>query len=189
MNDKLLENIAKNIKKNLIKEGIFEDYDFSRYEDMEDDYEEPNYFEEYEQNYPNSEFNPNELSKRELVRFCHTFGDFFFIANGLRGMRLHVASTEDQQMAIIGDICKGTITPTHEVDYLIDNKLNFEHDYVAVLKVQPQNDDAFYLVYEKPKDDDTYNNYNESKVRKNTVKLSKSDLINLINESVQRILK
>ena len=189
MYNQLLENIAKNIKKSLIKEGIFDDNDFDRYHDVEDDYEEEiNPFDEYKNGYPDDpDFNPNEITRRDLIKFCHSFGDFFIIVEDLfrGGMRLYVASTEEQQMAIIADICKGEVTLTHEMDYLIDNKLNFENDYIAVFKIQPINDTVFYLVYEQSK----YPRYDESKNRKKTIKLSKSDLNKMISESIQKMIK
>lgn len=144
-----IRNITENVVRRLI-----EDYQKPRkrvYEspEMMEDLD-MNSFEEYEQNYPNSEFNPSQVTTSMLSQWCRNCGDFLFIYKGIRGWNTVSANTEELQLEVASDIAKSTITPTHEMDTWIRGKVDFDNDYIAVYKVETT-EEAYYVIYEQPK--------------------------------------
>lgn len=150
LNSNDIRIISENIFRRLVKEGILPSYNEESYDD-EDEEESMSDFEEYEKGYPNGDFNPKNVTAEDLVNFCRSFGDFFYIYDmPFRGWTLMAASTEEVRHDIIGDIMKGEIRPTHRFDWIIEKKADFEENYVAVFNVKTADED-YYVVYEQSK--------------------------------------
>ncbi len=140
--NKDIKILSENIIKRLIKEDLIS------YED--DQEEEVDYFLEYENGYPNEDFIPENITSNDLIKFCRSFGDFYYIYQGLKGWTLMTATTSNQVNSIVNDLTNCSLTITHKFDYLIENKLNFEYDYIAVFNIKTS-DENYYIVYEQPK--------------------------------------
>ena len=111
------------------------------------------YFEEYEQNYPNDDFDVSNMTPEKLARWCDRIGDFLYIYNGLKGLQIMVANDDDIVSDIINDLhnCEG-IEPTHEVDDLLRWKEKyFIDDYVCVFKIKGTHDGDYYIIYQENK--------------------------------------
>ena len=111
------------------------------------------YFEEYEQDYPNDDFDVSNMTPESLARWCDRIGDFLYIYNGLKGLQIMVANDDDIVSDIINDLhnCEG-IEPTHEVDDLLRWKEKyFIDDYVCVFKIKGTHDGDYYIVYQENK--------------------------------------
>lgn len=145
LNKQDFKNITENIIKRLVNEGYFNN------EDMD---EEMSAFEEYEKDYPNSDFKPQNIDINELIDFCQNYGDYLYIINGFRGWSVSTANSEEIQKEILSDLYKCSyVQATHEKDYLLYRREDwFEGVYVAVMKVVgvPGQED-YYIIYMKDK--------------------------------------
>ena len=136
------KNITENVIKRLVNEGYLND----EYDDEDELYG----FEEYEKGYPNSDFNPNMITKKTLIDFCKNYGDFLYIINGFRGWGVSAANSDEIKYEIISDLYKcSNVEPTHDKDYLLYNHNDwFDGVYVAVMKViGVPNQEDYYIIY------------------------------------------
>lgn len=118
-----------------------------------DEYEDLTPFEEYQEGYPNDDFDVSDMSADQLARWCESVGDFLYIYKGLRGWSIMVANTDEIVFDIALDLhnCE-RIEPTHEVDYLFASRQNeFENDYICVFKVIGTKDGDYYVIYQQEK--------------------------------------
>ena len=118
-----------------------------------DEYEDLTPFEEYQEGYPNSNFDVSSMTCEELAKWCQSVGDFLFVYNGLRGWSIMVANADNIVHDIVNDLYDcNRIEPTHEVDYLFANKESeFINDYVCIFKVIGTKDGDYYIVYQQEK--------------------------------------
>lgn len=163
-NKNLSESVQKTLIETVVRKALLEfteedqDYGYSDWEDFDEEQEEDiNPVMEYEQGYPNGNFDPSTMDQYDLAKWCRNCGDFLYIYQfPLGGMKASAANTEGIQSEIIADIYNCShIEATHEVDYLLNPRsVDFEGCYVAVYKlcgVKGDNGD-YYIVYETPKD-------------------------------------
>lgn len=118
-----------------------------------EEYEELTPFEEYQQDYPNGDFDVSDMTPQQLAKWCQNVGDFLYVYNGLRGWAIMAANTDSIVYDIISDLynCE-RIEPTHEVDYLFSSReREFENDYVCIFKVIGTKDGDYYVVYQEDK--------------------------------------
>lgn len=141
----------------LMSEEGLEDYGYED-DDWDDEEEETDPVEEYEKDYPNSDFNPSAITQSDLAKWCQNVGDFLFICKfPIGGLRVSAANSDGIQAEIVNDVynCSG-IEPTHEVDYMLNpRKIDFEGSYVSVIKLKnapSENGGDYYIIYETPKD-------------------------------------
>lgn len=130
-----------------------------------DEEEELDPFEEYQQDYPNGDFDVSDMTPEELAKWCENVGDFLYVYNGLRGLSIMAANTDSIISDIVSDLynCNG-IEPTHEVDYLFSSReREFENDYVCIFKVIGTKDGDYYIVYQQDKWDRGNFDLDESK--------------------------
>ena len=146
----ITENVVKNELKKLSLQENYESDDED--EEDNDNFDSFDYYMEYENDYPNEDFSPENITINDLIKFCRTSGDFLFIDQGLQGWKLFTASSPKQVYAILSDLSDCSLSLTHELDYLIWNKLDFEHYYIAVFNIQTY-EKNYYIVYEQPKED------------------------------------
>lgn len=143
------KKITENIVKRLISEGYF---DFNEEDEEEENELSP--FEEYEQGYPNSRFNPQDIDIDVLIDFCKNYGDYLFIINGVRGWSVSSANSEEIQTEILSDLYNClNVEVTHEKDYLLWNRDSlFDNFYIAVMKViGVPNQEDYYIIYMQDK--------------------------------------
>ena len=144
---RLTEKYIKNIVKKALREEIMK-YDSEKdYDDYEE--EEPDYFMEYVNGYPNEDFSPSDITADDLIDYCHTIGDVSYIIDWFKGLNICTASNRDIKV-IVNDLFDCSLTLTHEVDWLIEDKFDFEHEYIAVFNIKTDHSN-YYLVYEQPK--------------------------------------
>ena len=155
-----VRSIVESVYHKVMNEGVFEDTHDSDYEGFDDDddefedEEEMSSLEEYENDYPNSRFNPDEIGEDELIEFCSN-NDFFFVYdNPLMGKRLSVANSDEVREDIIDDItsCR-RIERTHEVDgyFKYRHEEWFDDFYVVVFKLYGTKDGDYHVVYMEDK--------------------------------------
>ena len=141
MNKRQLLNITENVVKRLIKEGL-----------LLDEEGEVDGFEDYENGYPNSNFNPS-IDRQELLDFCRNSGDFLFIASFFGRTRINAANSSE----IIDEICNDIqntdiLEPTHKYDYLLEKYRNeFEDYYVSVMMINDVDGNKYAIVYMQQK--------------------------------------
>ncbi len=141
-NEDFYQDILENLVRTLLKEN-------NNYEDDE----ELDPFEEYQQDYPNGDFDVSDMTPQQLAKWCQNVGDFLYVYNGLRGWAIMAANTDSIVYDIISDLynCE-RIEPTHEVDYLFSSReREFENDYVCIFKVIGTKDGDYYVVYQEDK--------------------------------------
>ena len=110
-------------------------------------------FEEYEQGYPNEDFDVSDMTPEKLAKWCRSVGDFLYVFEGLRGMSIMCANVDSIVYDIVKDLydCQ-RIEPTHEVDYLFRSReREFINDYVCIFKVIGTKDGDYYVVYQEDK--------------------------------------
>jgi hypothetical protein len=109
-------------------------------------------FEDYEQGYEGSEFNP-DMSPKELADWCKHTGDFLYAYEGLRGLRIMSATTENVKASIINDLYNcNDIVPTHEIDNLLSSRpQEFDNSYICVYKTVGVEDGDYYIIYQEDK--------------------------------------
>lgn len=154
----LNESNARFLSETVAEQLIREFADDDGWGDWEDD-EEPEVdpYEEYEQDYPGSDFNPGEMGQYDLAKWCKTAGDFLYMYDSyFGGLRPRAANSDSIVAEIVSDVYNcAYIEPTHEVDiYLNPRQLDFEGNYIAVYKLHdvPGNDKKdYYVIYEQPK--------------------------------------
>lgn len=152
--NKLKENYIVSTKGNLFNEEEIAGF-VNDVEDNEDE-EEVDAFEEYKNDYPNDDFNPNDVTREELEDFCNGDNDYLFIYDSVfGGARPRAANVSDVKADIAKDIAVCDFTPTHEKDscFEINKKLvDFDNDYVVVFKLTNIPDEKdYYVIYEKEK--------------------------------------
>lgn len=120
-------------------------------ENMNDDEMYP--FEEYQNDYPNGDFNVSDMTAMELGKWCDSVGSFRYIFKGLRGWQVMIANTDSICNEIIGDLYNCShIEHTHEMDYLLERFENeMKYDYFAVFKVVGANGGDYYIIYQEQK--------------------------------------
>lgn len=151
--------IVETSVKRIVNEVFDDDYDneYDDYDKYDDDEEEnePSPVEEYEQGYPNSDFNPESIGKSELIHWCQTVGDFLYVyKSSFMGTRISAANSSEIVTEIIGDIAKcGYIEPTREYDWLVTSReYEFKDMYVAILKlVDVPNENDYAIIYQQPR--------------------------------------
>ena len=142
---KLIEKCVRQV----LKENINGDFDTNDYKEEE----ELSPFEEYEQGYPNSDFDVSDMTPEKLAKWCRSVGDFLYVFEGLRGMSIMCANVDSIVYDIVKDLydCQ-RIEPTHEVDYLFRSReREFINDYVCIFKVIGTKDGDYYVVYQEDK--------------------------------------
>ena len=111
-------------------------------------------FEEYQQNYPNDDFDVSGMSQYDLGDWCENNGDFLYIYDGLKGLSIMSANTDDVIDDIVSDLynCNG-IEATHEVDYLFGGRKEryFDNYYICIFKLKGTKDGDYYVVYTQDK--------------------------------------
>lgn len=114
---------------------------------------EENNFEEYEQDYPNSEFNPDEIGYSELIDFVRSGTDFLYIING----NVACCNSNDIRAEILDEL-EGypQIERTHKRDTTLWLKHRdiWDYSYVAIFKVKVSDNPysgTYYIVYEEEK--------------------------------------
>ena len=145
MRKKVTKLIEKGVRQ-VLKENVNADFDT-------DDDEELSPFEEYEQGYPNSDFDVSDMTPEKLAKWCRSVGDFLYVFEGLRGMSIMCANVDSIVYDIVKDLydCQ-RIEPTHEVDYLFRSReREFINDYVCIFKVIGTKDGDYYVVYQEDK--------------------------------------
>lgn len=136
----------KQIQENCIKRLIKEGYEFN---DNEEEYE-LTPFERYEQDYPEDNFNVDNMTKDELADWCVNSGDFLYLYNPFGSWRVSNANSEAIQEDIANDIRNcAYIEKTHKMDWVIENRFDrmFGNDYVAVFKLHNTKDGDYYVIY------------------------------------------
>ena len=130
-----------------------------------EEYEELDPFEEYEQGYPNDNFDVSDMTPEKLAKWCRNVGDFLYVYKGLRGLSIMVANVDEIVYDIVKDLYDcDRIEPTHEVDYLFSSReREFENDYVCIFKVIGTKDGDYYIVYQEDKWDRGNFDLDESK--------------------------
>lgn len=153
INEDLCQNIFENVVRRLLEKKEYYDEE-----------EELDPFEEYQQDYPNGDFDVSDMTPERLAKWCENVGDFLYVYKGLRGLSIMVANTNSIISDIVNDLywCNG-IEPTHEVDYLFSSReREFEDNYVCIFKIIGINDGDYYVVYQRDKsglnDIDLYEN-------------------------------
>lgn len=137
-----LKKIQENCIKRLIKEG----YEFN---DNEEEYE-LTPFERYEQDYPEDNFNVDNMTKDDLADWCLNSGDFLYLYNPFGSWRVSNANSEAIQEDIANDVRNcAYIEKTHKMDWVIENHFDrmFGNDYVAVFLLHNTKDGDYYVIY------------------------------------------
>lgn len=140
---KLNENDYKNIIENCVRRLITEE--------MYDDNEEMTPFEKYAQDYPDENFNTENMDRDELAEWCLN-NDFLYIFNPFGRWRISGANSSEIQEDIANDIRNcAYIEKTHEMDWLIENKKNLfgYRAHIAVFKLHNTKDGDYYVIYEE----------------------------------------
>lgn len=156
LNESNMRYLSENVASQLIREFAEGEDDYGDWEDEEADTE-PDYFKEYEEDYPDTDFNPGEMGQYELAKWCQTAGDFLYIYDSyFGGMKARAANSGELASEVANDVYHcGYIEPTHEADaYLNPRQVDFENNYIAVYKlhdVPGEDKKDYYVVYEKPK--------------------------------------
>lgn len=135
------------------------------FENDDEEEEELSPFEEYEQGYPNDDFDVSDMTPEQLATWCKNVGDFLYVFEGLRGMSIMVANDSNIINDIVSDLynCQ-RIEPTHEVDYLFySREREFINDYVCIFKIIGTKDGDYYIVYQEDKVRGNSFDLNESK--------------------------
>lgn len=103
--------------------------------------------ERYENGY--DEFDPNSISVDDLIKYCQG-NEFLYIYKGMNGLRISAANTNDIKRFIIKALYNCShVKPTHDVDYLITDRVDeFEDCYVGVYEVVGGIDEPLYIVYQ-----------------------------------------
>lgn len=181
-----ISNLIEKSVRQILKEHINGDFGAN-----DDDYESLDPFEEYEQGYPNSNFDVSYMTPEKLAKWCQNVGDFLYVFEGLRGKRIMAANTDSIVQDIVSDLynCRG-IEPTHEVDYLFRSReREFIYDYVCIFKIMGTKDGDYYIVYQEDKHGegniDLSENRNYRQKRSKRIKA----VDKLVNESVKRIMR
>lgn len=135
---------------NRIVESVFKKYIKENSDNWEDTTDDIDPYEEYENDYHNTDFAPNEITNSEVMQFCAD-NDFFYISDGVfGGLKLRVCNTNNETREfIINDINNCDLIPTHKYDNLIYNKLDFRNNYVVVFEVIGSSEN-YAIVYETP---------------------------------------
>lgn len=183
LNNKLYGEVMENVIKRLVREGFYD----------EDDEMDP--FEEYEQNYPNGDFDVSDMTADDLAKWGKNVGDFLFIYKGIRGWSIMNANTDSIIYDIVSDLYNCShIEPTHEMDYLLySRQREFRDFYVCVFKVIGTKDGDYYIIYEESKQGESFN-FDESFKRKkkkmdlnenykNRRQVSRNEIIDVLNAS------
>lgn len=183
---KISKLIEKSVRQ-VLKENINGDFDTN--DDEEE--EELSPFEEYEQGYPNDDFNVSDMTPEQLATWCKNVGDFLYVFEGLRGMSIMAANTDNIVSDIVNDLynCQ-RIEPSHEVDYLFYNReREFINDYVCIFKVIGTKDGDYYIVYQEDKHGEGNIDLSENRnyCQKRSKRIKAVD--KLVNESVKRIMR
>ena len=170
-NDNFYGEVTEKVLRRVLKEA---------FENDDEEEEELSPFEEYEQGYPNDDFDVSDMTPEQLATWCKNVGDFLYVFEGLMGMSIMVANADNIVSDIVNDLynCQ-RIEPSHEVDYLFYNReREFINDYVCIFKVIGTKDGDYYIVYQ------------EDKIRGNNFDLDegKKKLGNMISETVNRLL-
>ena len=155
--NRLIEDACHSI---LNEYGDDEDYGYEDFDEEEEEEIDP--FEEYQQDYPNGDFNPSEMDVDDLAHWCNTHSFGYVIPNIFSGQLQFRWADEKRlncEMAYRIYNSKG-IQPTHDVDLYIERPLQneFDEDYVAVYSVDGFIGDEgepvrCYIVYQRPKDE------------------------------------
>ena len=138
---KLNENDYKNIIENCVRRLITEE--------MYDDNEEMTPFEKYAQDYPDENFNVENMDRDELAEWCLN-NDFLYIFNPFGRWRISGANSSEIQEDIANDIRNcAYIEKTHEMDWLIENKKNLfgYRAHIAVFKLHNTKDGDYYVIH------------------------------------------
>lgn len=141
-----------------------------------------NGFEEYQQDYPNGDFDVSDMTPECLAKWCESVGDFLYIYEGMSGLSIMAANNDRLVNEIVDDLynCE-RIEPTHEVDYLLSSRGRyFENDYVCVFKVVGSDDGDYYIIYQQ----DKWNGLNESRQNQINQKTQR-----MVAEAVRRVMK
>lgn len=127
-------------------------YNDDPYDDEMDDVNPADPFDEYCQDYPNEDFDLESMSTDELAEWASTAGDFLYVYNSpMRGWSIHAANSEDLVNEIVTDIQNAPhLEHTHEFDKLLQRKVDFENDFIAVYKI-PSSDGEYGVIYERSK--------------------------------------
>ena len=78
----ITENVVKNVLKKLSLQENYESDDED--EEDNDNFDSFDYYMEYENDYPNEDFSPENITINDLIKFCRTSGDFLFIDQGFQ---------------------------------------------------------------------------------------------------------
>ena len=146
---KKIRKITEDCIRKLVKEGTLNDTEI----ESDEDETELSSFEEYKMDYPNDDFDVSDMTPEELARWCNNIGDFLFVYKGLRGLKVMVANSSEIVDSIIDDLNEcGSIEPSHEVDYLFEQRKNeFVNDYVCIFKIKGLPHGDYYIVYQDDK--------------------------------------
>lgn len=108
-------------------------------------------FEEYENGYPNDDFDVSDMTPEKLAKWCRSVGDFLYVFEGLRGLRIMAANVDSIVYDIVSDLYNcDRIEPTHEVDYLFRSReRDFLNQFVCIFKVIGTKDGDYYVVYQQ----------------------------------------
>lgn len=142
LNENDYKNIIENCVRRIIGEGIYDDNEYD---------EDPTPFDEYAQDYPNDNFNVDNMDQDELAEWCLK-NDFLYIFNPFGSWRVSCANTSEIQEDIASDIRNCSyIEKTHEMDWLIENKRNLfgYRAHIAVFKLHNTKDGDYYVIYEE----------------------------------------
>lgn len=138
--------IYRQVIENTLRRLISEGYGVDGNEDIDP-------FEEYQNDYPNDNFNVTEMTQFDLAKWCDNVGDFLYIYKGLRGWSIMSANTDEIVNSIVGDLfnCK-KIEPTHEMDSLLSRRTrDFMNSYICVFKIIGTPDGDYYVIYMQDK--------------------------------------
>lgn len=153
---KLQEKYIISTKGNLFNEEEIAGFVDNIEDDKEDEPEEINSYEEYKNDYPNSNFNPKDITREELEEFCDGSNDYLFIYDTPFGRTVpRAANVSEIKADIAKDVAVCDFTPTHEKDFYFEfnnNLVDFDRYYIVVFKLTNIPDEKdYYVIYEKEK--------------------------------------
>lgn len=137
---KLNKNDYQIIIENSLRRLINEDKELTPFEIYSNDYQGDNYFKNI------------NITKDKLSEWCLN-NDFLYIINFMGQWRISAGNSSDIQKEIVSDIQNcAFIEPTHEMDWLIENrfeKIFARNTYVVVFKLHDTPDGDYYVIYER----------------------------------------